>query len=155
MIKIFPPLKDGKSSAESKKASGSKASDDDSKFTVSGSKNGRAASAPPSSEPAAADPNAFSVKAPQKKAPQPPSSKPKETKPKETEPSASVAPPKKKGSPKVQLAAAVPAEDDSKGGAPHKSHVVPPKKKSGGQAKVNVAAVLPELSAEDAYDYEL
>jgi hypothetical protein len=147
MIKISPPRKGGKSPAptESKKTGSSKASDGESQFTVSGTAKGNAGSA----ESAASDSNSFSVKAPQKNTPKPPTRQSKD------KVASAVPPPKKKSSPKVQVAEATPNEDASKAGETQKSHIAPPKKKNVGQAKANVAAAVPELSAEDAYDYEL
>lgn len=149
MIKILPPRKgSGKSSTKSQKASSSKTPDHDSQFIVSG-KNTKAPSAAPSNEPAAAAPDSFSVKAPQKNAPRPP---PTESK-KVQQPSATVPPPKQKVSAKVKVAAAIQEDVDSGSSDAQKSNVPPPKKKSQGKSKVKVAA--PELSVEDAYDYEL
>ncbi len=149
MIKIFPPRKGGKGSAptESKRAGSSKASDLNSQTTTD---SGSAKSESTSPEPAASDPNSFFVKAPQKTAP-----KPLKTQSKETVASASVPPPKQKASPKVQVAAAIPKDDAAGAGNNQKSRVSPPKKKNDGHVKPNVATAVPELSAEDAYDYEL
>ena len=150
MIKILPPRKgSGKSSTKSQKASSSKTPDHDSQFIVSGNKNTKASSAAPSNEPAAAAPDSFSVKAPQKNAPRPP---PTESK-KVQQPSTTVPPPKQKVSAKVKVAVAIQEDVDSGSSDAQKSNVPPPKKKSQGKSKVKVAA--PELSVEDAYDYEL
>jgi hypothetical protein len=137
MIKILPPpLKASKKSAESKKASSSKTSDNDK------------AKASSSSDPA--NSNSFSVKASAKSVPKPPlgaSKKPEQP--------AIVSPPKQKVSPKVHVAAAIPKDADSEISDSQKFHVPPPKKKNHGPAKANLAAEAPQLSAEDAYDYEL
>jgi hypothetical protein len=152
MIKILPPRKgSGKSSVESKKAS-SKTPDQDPQFTVSGNKNAKASSAAPASEPAAAAPNSFSVKAP--KAPQKNAPRPSTSESKTTQSSSTVSPPKQKVSAKVKVTAAIQEDVVAEPSSAQKSSVPPPKKKSQGKAKAKVVAA-PELSVEDAYDYEL
>jgi hypothetical protein len=133
MIKILPPpLKGSKGSAERKKTG---RSDSD-----------KAPTASPSSDSA----NSFHVKASGKNVPKTPPSASKKT-----GQSGAVPPPKQKVSPKVQVAAAVPKEPDSKASRSPKSQVPPPKKKNQGPTKLSLAKDASELSAEDAYDYEL
>ena len=140
MIKILPPPpKASKKSAESKKASSSKTSDND-----------KVPKASSSSDPANSASSSFSVKASTKSVPKQPLGASKQP----GQP-AVVSPPKQKVSPKVQVAAAIPKDANSEISDSHKFHVPPPKKKNHGPAKANLAVEAPQLSAEDAYDYEL
>ncbi len=133
MIKILPAPPKG-----SKKASNSKTAEND-----------KAAS----SDPINTATESFTVKASAKSIPKPPMSASK----KPGQP-ASVPPPKQKvstrGTPTVQVAAAVPEETDSKTSNSDKYRLAPPKKKNHGPAKAHLAADA-QLTAEDAYDYEM
>ena len=129
MIKILPaPLKGSKKASNSKTAENDKAA---------------------SSDPTNTATDSFTVKASAKSIPKPPMSASK----KPGQP-ASVPPPKQKASPKVQVAAAVSEETDSKTSNSDKFRLAPPKKKNHGPAKAHLAADA-QLSAEDAYDYEM
>ena len=129
MIKILPaPLKGSKKASSSKTTENDKAASNDPTNTATDS---------------------FTVKASAKSIPKPPMSASK----KPGQP-ASVPPPKQKVSPKVQVAAAVSEETDSKTSNSDKFRLAPPKKKNHGPAKAHLAADA-QLSAEDAYDYEM
>jgi hypothetical protein len=143
MIKIFPNRKTVKSPSESKKIRGPNTSDRGFQCNDTCTKNDDTSSAASSSA------RSFSVKASQKNnVPKMPTSKSKGTKP------SGIAPPKQKDSTKVRVEMAIPQDADSNAVDAHR--VPPPKKtKNQGRAKVNVVAVTPELSVEDAYDYEL